>query len=63
MTKGMDWNAEVHRMPKPMEVAQLARTHGYVSCCERWNYLHPRTVSNLIRAGKKQLERREGAAG
>lgn len=56
---GLDWEAGVRKMPKAMEVARLAETHGYLACCERWSYLSPSKIGSLIRAGKKELERRQ----
>jgi hypothetical protein len=53
-----DWNREVRRNPSAIEVAKLADSHGLQACCERWGWMHPRTISSLVRAGKRQIERR-----
>lgn len=53
-----DWSREVRRNPSAIEVARLANIHGLAVCCERWGWIHPRTLSSLIRGGRRQLERR-----
>jgi len=55
-----DCDSAVHRRPSAMEVARLHDSHGLEACCERWSSLDPRTISSLVRAGRKQLERRQG---
>jgi hypothetical protein len=55
-----EWNRLVRKRPSAITVARLAESHGYVVCCERWGWLSPRTIGSLIRAGKRQLERRQG---
>ncbi len=54
-----EWERMVRKRPSAITVARLAESHGYVVCCERWGYLSPRTIGSLIRAGKRQLERRQ----
>lgn len=56
-----DWNRDVQPRPAAIAVARLHATHGLVACCERWPSLHPRTISSLARAGKRQIERREAS--
>lgn len=53
-----EWNRLVRTRPSAITVARLAESHGFVVCCERWGWLSPRTIGSLIRAGKRQLERR-----
>ena len=53
------WNAAIDKRPSAIEVAKLHDSHGLEACIERWNWLGPRTISSLVRAGRRQLERRQ----
>lgn len=45
--------------PSAITVAKLADSHGFTACLERWGWLGHRTLSGKVRAGRKQLERRQ----
>ncbi len=53
--RGIDWTLAVHVTPTPEKVAKIAASHGYLAACERWGWLGPRTISNMIREGKRRL--------
>ena len=57
--RSQDWTAGVHKRPSAIEVARLHDSHGLEACIERWNWLGARTISSLVRAGRRQLERRQ----
>lgn len=56
--KGMvtDWDRAVRMLPSARQVARLAATHGYVTCCKRWSWINPRTIGTLIAEGKAELK-------
>lgn len=58
MSHDGNWDRDTRRTPAAITVARLAETHGFHACCERWSWLAPRTISSLIRSGRKQMERR-----
>lgn len=53
--RGIDWTLAVHITPTPEKVATIATSHGYLAACERWGWLGPRTISNMIAEGKRRL--------
>lgn len=58
---GRQLGSRSRRIPSTITVVTLADTHGLSACLERWSWLCARTMSSLIRAGRKQIERRNGS--
>lgn len=53
--RGIDWTLAVHITPTPEKVATIAASHGYLAACERWGWLGPRPISNMIAEGKRRF--------